>query len=168
MQKLVLFFLILFSTSYISLVNFAPQISAQEDSIQYEAVNPKDGLKYGIKRLQEKITLTLLSFSANKKADYYNQISNSRLAELKYIVDNKDEDNFEVATKRYFTTIGQYTEFLNTKKLDEKKVEAIKTFDKHKPILEKMRDSYEQTRAQWRFIHDDINYVNEYSKLLKS
>ncbi len=136
-------------------------------TVDYETVNPKDGLSYGTKRLKEKIIMAVYTLFPNKKADYYLKLSNSRLAELKYIVDNNDGENFEVATKRYFTTIGQYSEYLNSKNLNDKMLAAKENLKNHGPVLEVLRDTFDPTTAQWRFVQDDINYLKNYSDSLQ-
>ena len=44
---------------------FSSKVYADTNTVQYESVNPSDGFKYGIKRLKEKVFMTIFSFSAS-------------------------------------------------------------------------------------------------------
>lgn len=147
------FLIILFSL-------FSFNILAEESS-NYESINPIDGFNYGVKRFKEKFIL-LTKFSKNKKADYYLKLIDIRLAELKYTIENKDMANFETTTQRYFTTVGQYTDFLKNKKVSYDKSFIEKRLSEHVPVLEKLRDNFEYSTAEYRFVQDDINYLNNY------
>lgn len=141
--------------------------AAQAIEVTYEKVNPKDGGSYALKRLKEKAILALLSFSKQRKTDYYNKLVGNRLAELKYVVDKKDMANFENATTRYFATVGQFVNFLVRKSLTEEKNKAHELLVSHIPLLESLRDTYDPTTAEWRFMQDDINYVRMYTDQLQ-
>lgn len=161
---LVLFFIL----ALFPLLKVTSVYASDDTSIRYESINPNNSFKYGMKRLKEKIMMAVYSPFANKKADYYLELSNSRLAELKYVIDNKDQDNFELATKRYFTTIGQYSEFLNSKNLQDKKSQALEGLKNHTSVLESLKNTFDSRTAQWRFVQDDINYLKDYTNSLKS
>lgn len=136
--------------------------------VDYEKVNPSDGFNYGRKRFKEKLYLTLLFYSKDKKIGYYSKLVARRLAELKYVVENKDLANFENATTRYFATAGQFTDFLTKNGSADQKSEAVKSLSSYIFVLEDLRDTFEgQEKAEWRFIQDDINYTKMYSDQLK-
>lgn len=136
--------------------------------VNYEKVNPSDGLNYVLKRFKEKIELALLFYSKDRKADYYKKLVSSRLAELKFVVDKKDMANFENATTRYFTTVGQFADFLTKNGTIDQKSQAVKNLSSHIPVLKELRDTFEgQEKAEWRFIQDDINYVKMYTDQLQ-
>lgn len=139
----------------------------QAIEVTYEKVNPQDGGSYALKRLKEKAMLALLSLSKKKKAGYYNKLVGNRLAELKFIVDKKDMANFESATTRYFATAGQFVNFLVRKNLTEEKSKAHELLASHIPLLESLRDTYNPTTAEWRFMQDDVNYVKMYINQLQ-
>ena len=136
--------------------------------IQYEKINPSDGFDYGLKRFKEKLYLGLLFYSKDLKTDYYNKLVTRRLAELKYIVENKDIANFENATTRYFTTVGQFTSFLVKNVSAEQKSKVAENLFSHIIVLEDLRDVFEgQEKAEWRFMQDDINYTKIYINQLR-
>lgn len=160
MKKKIQFLILILTWFFI----FTTGVSAQ-DEIKYQEINPKDTFNYGVKRFKEKFFLAV-NFSKNKKADYLLNLTDVRLAELKYTIENKDMANFETSTQRYFTTIGQYVEHLTSKKVVYDKKIISEKLDKHTPILEKLRDSFPSDTAEWRFVQDDINYLKNYLNTL--
>lgn len=136
---------------------------AQTIEVEYEKVNPSNGFDYGLKRFKEKLYLAILFYSKDRKIDYYNELVTKRLAELKYVVETKDMANFENATTRYFTTVGQFTDFLTNNGTTDQKSQSVKNLSSHIPVLDNLRDMFDgQEEAEWRFIQDDVNYVKTY------
>ena len=136
-------------------------LSAQTINVQYESVNPPDGISYVFKRVQEKIG-NFLSLSNGNKVSSYRRLVNVRLAELKFIIENKKQAYFEKSTQRYFTTAGELTSLLISKNLKNDFGPVTEQLQSHIPILEKLRDSYDPRTAEWRFVEDDINYIKGY------
>lgn len=165
----ILFFIIILSSGGAFAQNGEEQpLRQQPIQIEYEKVNPSDGFNYGLKRFKEKLYLTLLFYSKNKKIDYYSRLVTRRLAELKYIVENKDMANFENATTRYFATVGQFADFLTKNGTADQKSGTVRSLSSHIFVLENLRDTFEgQEKAEWRFIQDDINYTTMYMNQLK-
>lgn len=141
--------------------------STEDIKLEYEKVNPDNTFPYAIKRIREKISLKFFSFSKNKKADYLESLSATRLAELKYVVDKKNMADFEVATKRYYTAAGDYSNFITKNNLGDKKEEAKRFLSSNIPLLKKLRDSFDYRTAEWRFMQDDVNYVKLYLQNLQ-
>lgn len=140
----------------------------QPIQIEYEKVNPSDGFNYGLKRFREKLYLILLFYSKDQKIGYYSELATRRLAELKYVVENKDMANFENATTRYFATVGQFTDLLIKDGSAGQRSEVVKSLSPHIFVLEGLRDTFRgQEKAEWRFIQDDINYTTMYINQLK-
>ena len=137
-----------------------------EDIISYESINPKDGISYQVKRIQEKIILFFLSPVLNKKSEKYEEVLNSRLAEVKYVVDNKDLAHIEKTTQRYAATAGEYTDYILSKKMDNKKDKVRQIYVKHQELLEQWNTKFEDTRAEWRFVKDDVNSLESYKQKL--
>lgn len=144
----------------------SPSPTAVPMKVTYEKTNPNDGFSYITKRLGEKVKLILFSFSANGKESFYKELANRRLAELKYVIDNKDLNSFEIATIRYSTTVGEWTEHILAKKLDDKKKPAIEVLSTHTPVVEQLMQGFDGTTAEWRFVKQDADYIRIYiSKL---
>jgi hypothetical protein len=140
---------------------------AQTNEYPYEKINPSSGYKYSIKRLKEKLTLMISSVSKGRKAQVYKKLANTRLAELKQVVENKDMANFENATKRYYTRVGQYVEYITAKKQDKYKEEARVLLKDHEKVLAPLKEKFNDTTAEWRFLKHDSDYLELYSKKLK-
>lgn len=142
----------------------APQIGEQKIlmAVAYDSVNPKDGFKFILKRLGEKVRLGILSLSPGRKADYYKKVLDSRLAEMKYIVDNKDLNFIEKSSWRYSTIAGQYTEFVLKKDLIDKKKEAVDLLAEHLAVVERFQEAFDPTTAEWRLVKQDADYLKIY------
>lgn len=159
-NKYRLFYFVILIITLSLLLGKIVTVNAEEMIIKYEKVNPKDGFSYAVKRLQEKFFLQLYFLFPERKLDYYFELTERRLAELKFTIENKDMANFENTTTRYSSGIGEYVGFiLNTGKTDENKKKVEKLLLLHIPVLEKLRDVYDSTTAEWRFVEDDINFV---------
>lgn len=160
-------FIIVTTIALIVALAFLPhQILAAGLELKYEAVNPGDDPAYVFKRLREKSILLIWSISSEKKADFYEKLLTVRLSELKKIVDKKDIANIQTTSQRYSATVGEYTDFLATSKLASRKEKVKAMLQMHIPVLEKLRDSYDYSLAEYRFIQYDIDYLKIYiSKL---
>lgn len=126
--------------------------------VPYEEINPTDGTQYWIKRVKEKVG-NFFAFSDSGKIDFLEGLVKTRLAELKYVIDNKEMGYFEKSTQRYFTVAGELTDFIVSKKNKEGAEKVRATLSSHIPVLTKLRDTYNPTTAEWRFVEDDINYI---------
>lgn len=162
---LLLFFLNLFATSSLAEDQASPTATAT--TIPYESVNPPDGFSYVIKRVKERVG-TFFAFSNEAKVKNYQNLADVRLAELKYVVDNKKQAYFEKSTQRYFTSVGELTEFVKSKNLKTNSESIKKNLNSQIPILNTLRDQYEFGTAEWRFLEDDINYIKGYINDLPS
>lgn len=147
--------------------NLASTTMVSATEVLYEEVNPDGGFSFLQKRLGEKIKLFFLSFSANGKAEFYKELVNRRLAELKYVIEKEDKNNFEIATIRYSTTVGEWTEHILAKNLIDKKRGAVEVMTSHLPVVEKLMTTYDGTTAEWRFVKQDFDYLNIYISKLK-
>lgn len=136
--------------------------------VTYQAVNPSSSFNYNLKRLREKMILKVLFYSKDSKANYYEKLINVRLAELKYTIDKKDMANFEKTSQRYHTTVGEAVKSLRDNRLETKQIAMRNMLVSHIPVLEKLQGSFDDTTAEWRFVHDDINYVKQYVEILNN
>lgn len=158
MKKVAIFLLVILFflfTSYSS-------INAQDITfnLHIESVNPPDGMQYLYKRIKEKLTV-FFAFSSKSKIDNYKNLLNTKLSELKFVIENKHMSYFEKSTQRYFTTAGELASL--SKSADKKDLESVKELmSQHIPVLIKLRDSFEFGTAEWRFVEDDINYIKGY------
>ncbi len=144
------------------------QVLANESiNIEYVKINPDNGIFYKFKRLKERVWLDILSVSPNSKINYYQKLLDHRLAELKYITDKKDTTHIQKASQRYSTFAGQLAEYILDKNLDAKKQETKEFLASHLPVVEKMKQAYDPTTAQWRFVEYDVDYLEIYISQLE-
>lgn len=165
----IIFLLIFFSLSLLSPKAYAKEAANSSESSTYKlnsSINPSDDYKYAFKRLQERIILLILNVFPDKKADYYQELLNTRLAELKNVVDSKDIANIERSSQRYFSTAGELVQFITDKKLNNKKGSINEQFSSHLPVLEILQNVYPANSAGWLFLRHDINYLKIYQEQL--
>ena len=163
MKRLFIFILLAATICF----SFPLEVIGQEGGSQvaYEQVNPKDIRAYKFKRLKEKVVL-ILKLSKNKKVDYQKDLLTKRLAELVYIVVNKDEANIEKASQRYEASAGKLTEYVLARDMPSRFTDVKMLMEEHKKIIEELKSSYPYHTAQYRFIVNDINSLDIYiSKL---
>lgn len=151
-------------------VTFAQQNTESTSSavlieVKYQDINPKDGYKYSFKRLQEKIIL-LFSFSESAKINTYTDLLNRRLAELKYVVDNKDISNIQTVTQRYAQTAGEITNFTIQDSPAQKEL-TKKLLEAHLLVIMQQQKSFNDTTAEWRFLKHDEDYLKIYISQLQ-
>ena len=163
-------YLLLSAAAFFVLVGYfytPPSTWAQDvQDILYESINPKDGYRYVFKRLGEKITMVVLSFSPDKKVDYYQKLIEVRLRELKYVVDTKDLANIQTVNQRYFSTAGQTTEYVKKNNLSQHKEKLRNLFTEHLGVLEVLKKSFNDTTAEWRFLEHNVDYLKIYTTQL--
>ena len=149
-------------------VAFAADASPSAMEVPLEKINPDGGFSYLTKRLEEKVKLFLFSVSTSSKENFYKELAKRRLAELKYVIESDKKGNFEVATIRYSSTVGEWTEFILDEKLDKSQEPAVEVLTKHLPVVEKLMTKYDGTTAEWRFVKQDFDYINIYISKLQN
>lgn len=170
LKKIFILILILFSLIFpisSQALEKSQSYASADLKVSYENINPSDDYRFAFKRYKEKITLWFFSFFPERKTNYYQELMDVRLAELKYVVDKKDISNIQTASQRYFTTVGEATEFLvNNKNLSSKKDSYKMQLEKHILVVDRLKDTYNDTTAEWRFIKHNLDYLKIYlSKL---
>jgi len=139
----------------------------QEFQITSNYITP-NSFGYGLTRLTENIRLLIFSPIPSLKADFYEKLADRRLSELDKVVSEKDVANIERSSTRYFTTIGMLVEYVNKKNLTERKSSIVGKLVKHKAVIEEVLPIFNDTTAEWRFVKEDLDYLNIYiSKLQK-
>lgn len=124
---------------------FAQNEATDAASVKYEVVNP-DSILYPLKRTWERMVL-MFQFTENGRKEYMQQLIEIRFKELVYVANNKKLAEFEEASSRYNSMIGEYTEkFSNTK---DKVGESAK---KYSSILGQLKEQYNADFAYWSFL----------------
>lgn len=114
---------------------------------------------YPLKRISEKV-IVYFYFDSNKKTDYYQNLVQVRLAELKYIIDNDFKDRVENSTQRVSYQIGILTDYVVEKKLNNKQQGLVELYKEDKIILEKLRDKYPANSSYWMLVQHIINSID--------
>lgn len=163
-KRLIFYFFVIFSLFGLFFVNTPLVFSSYE--VKAETVNPGDDYKYIVKRLKEKVNLSVLNFFPKKKISFLVNLTDIRLSELKYVVEKKDISNFQTASQRYSATAGNATASLLKNGNDNEKKMFIEKLQSHIPVLAKLQEPYVPDNSEWRFLQDDINSLQSYiSKL---
>lgn len=133
-----------------------------------DKIQPNNVELYTIKRLQEKVFLSIKNNPADK-IDYYNQLLDKRLEEFIYLVNNKDYDYFYTASLRYATTAGLMVEMIKSSDLKSAVKPILSKFKDHQIIVQKIYDSYPHAENdRGKFIQDIYNYLDIYIAKLSS
>jgi len=148
-------------------LNFTTTTLAQDSAygVSFEEVNPVDRGEYAVKRVSEKIKLFFLGVRPQAKASFYFKLSKRRFSELLYVVESKDENQIEKAANRYFTTVGQMTEYVEGKNW-EIKSDIKSSLQKQIEIFPKLIEKYPADSAGWIFLRQDLDYARLYKDRL--
>ena len=131
---------------------FAENIAEDSNiSVEFESVNP--GSPYYIfKRIKETFTLNLLTFGEQNKAKYSEQLLDTRLRELAYMVKKGQTGILDNGAHRYTNQAGIIIE--KYLKIDQNfKSQA----QKYIPILSRLRDYYPSNTPQWLMIQESVD-----------
>ena len=111
-----------------------------------------------VAKVIERINL-MTRFSVESKARYWQKLTDIRLAELKMEVDENNVDLIEETASRYSTYLGNYSEFVMSRKIESQKDTILAQFESHTDILTKLRDKFEYDSGWWLMIQHDINTI---------
>lgn len=153
MKKLVYFLLIGGIIVYATSPLYANQIDLPSVKITPES------FYYPLKRISEKIKVNLY-IDSSSKADYYKDLVQIRLAELKYVVDKDYLDQVERSTQRLSYQVGILTDHIVAKKLNIKKQILDDLYQKDKVILQQLRDKYPANSSFWMLVQHSINSID--------
>ncbi len=154
MKKLLLYFFLISNT----IVYAAFPSYANESNLPSVKIAP-DSFYYPLKRLSEKIMVNFY-IDPNSKADYYKDLIQNRMAELKYVADKTYLDQVERATQRISYQVGILTDYVAGKKVNSKKPSLIDLYKADKIILEKLRDKYPANSSFWMLVQHVINTID--------
>lgn len=119
---------------------------------------------YSLKRVEEKIILTLKS-NPSDKVTYEKTLLNNRLEELTYISHNKNYDLILTCSLRYAATAGQLTQYLLSNNMKNETVSTVQFFKQQQKAINKLYAG-KDSNDNWKFVHDDFNYLTIYSQKL--
>lgn len=126
-------------------------------------INPDSQNLFKLKRLKEKAYQSL-KVLPDQRVDYLAYLLPRRLGEIKALVENKKSHHLWHASLRYSTTAGELTKLLveNNMKVKSETVKIL--FKDHQTKLAHLLEIYPKdfNNEDWKFIQDDINYLNFY------
>lgn len=154
MKKLLLFFFLISNI----IVYAAFPLYANESNLPSVKIAP-DSFYYPLKRISEKIMVNFY-IDPNSKVDYYKDLVQNRMAELKYVVDKDYLDQVERATQRISYQVGVLTDYVAGKKVNSKKQSLVDLYKADKIILEKLRDKYPANSSFWMLVQHVINTID--------
>lgn len=148
---LVLFLIILTQT----------MVSAAELTLPKITINPNNYLLYSMKRLFEK-NIVFTKLSKDSKINYYKDLTLTRMAELKNVVDQNLLSEVEQSTQRLSYQVGTLSDFISTNKTDlsKKGQEITDLLNSLKDPLATLRDKYPSNSAYWLLIQHSINSID--------
>lgn len=120
-----------------------------------------------VERLQEKITLWF-KFGTDSKIKYYKYLTDKRLAEIAYSIDNDNGDRIEETASRYQTNIGNFGNYVVAHGLVNNKQELIDMFSNHFKVLGNLRDHFPANSGWWLAIQHDVNTIKIFSDKLNN
>lgn len=121
---------------------------------------PNNYFAYSIQRLIEKGTL-IFKFNHESKISYYKDLINIRIAELKYVVENKLIGEIEKSTQRFSYQIGTLADYVSSNKdLAKDKKSTIDFLSQYKNLLENLRDQYPANSSYWMLVQHSINSID--------
>lgn len=142
---------------------FYPNIVlAEELNLPKTSITPDNYLFYSIKRLWEK-TVVFSKFSKQSKADYYRELTLTRIAELKNVSEQKYLSDVQQATQRISYQVGTLTDYIVSNKTDlEKTIPNTKEFlNNSKSTLINIRDTYYPESSSFRMlVEHSINSID--------
>lgn len=106
--------------------------------------------------------------SPEQKADYMSGLLDERLAELKYLVENRRIGYILSSSLRYSTTVGNLTNLIKENNLSDKIPAVQVQFKEHEKTVEGLVAICQKNdNTECKYIRDDANYLKIYSSQLQ-
>ncbi len=123
-------------------------------------INPDKFLIYSLKRSFEK-ALLVTKFNKNSKADYYYDLTQTRMSELKYVIENSLLGEIERSTQRVSYQVGILSDFIqNDEELETRKKSTAEALGNYRSLLVELRDKYSYGSSYWMLIQHVINSID--------
>lgn len=137
---------------------FYTRVLATEVNLPNILVTPNNYLFYSLTRLTEK-GLILIKISKESKVDYFKSLTLKRLAELKYVVDNKLLSEVQQSSQRLSYQIGILSDYLsiNQNQLSKQKLDTKNLLNSYRELLADLRDKYPANSSYWMLVQHVIN-----------
>ena len=126
--------------------------------------NPSVPPLFALKRIQEKVYLKLKS-NPEERLDYMIYLLNTRLDEMRVLVNLQSYNYILPTSLRYSTLAGQITDLIIANNLTDKVAFIKQTFMDHQKIVNDLYVIYPKNipdNEEWKYIQDDYNYLKLY------
>jgi hypothetical protein len=121
---------------------------------------------YKVLRFQEKI-FSRIKQQPTTRTNYYLLLLNKRLEELNHLVRNKEFDLLYSASLRYAATAAELTDLIILNPNTPQKKTTRLLFLAHQRLLQEIVVSYPTRDSDnWKYLMDDINYLEIYTSKL--
>lgn len=123
---------------------------------------------FSLKRLQEK-TFMSLKLTPTDRLDYTSSLLGTRLEEIERLVRDGKTWFLWSASLRYGATAGQAVDLIKNYSLKDKIGPVQNQFREHQRVLRALDKMVprNQDHEDWKFIQDDINYLEAYLRELE-
>lgn len=127
---------------------------------------PLTPTSFQVKRLQEKIFMKLKP-TPQAKFRYYSFLLNERLKDLSAVAGDDDPSYILTTSLRYSTTAGELSDLIKSNNLTDQIPGVLILFNNHQKSISALVASYPKDfNEDWKFLQDDINYLEIYSSML--
>lgn len=154
---------------WIQVVIIGILIIASVSLILSRNASPNSSLLFGLKRVQEKVFLSVKS-GPNDKVDYMSSLLEERLKELGALIKNSSYDYLWSASLRYSTFAGQITDLIVSNRMTDRLEAVKKQFQDHKKVLNDLYVAYPKNtdNVEYKYLEDGINYLDIYLEMLSN
>lgn len=153
--SIVALLILIFSTNIALAVDGSPSATIKVSSIAGS-----------LEKVKEKITL-FFKFKKEDKADYYQYLTEKRLAEEQFVIENNQIDLVEETASRYSTYVGTLANYITANKLVDKKESTLKMLEADEKVIGRLQNKFDYFSGWWIAIEHDKNTIKIFSQKLK-
>lgn len=120
---------------------------------------------FPLRRLDEKIIL-MTKHDPDSHTKYLLDLVDNRMSDLSFIMNKNQYAYLLPASLRYSSTVGTLTEYVQTHNLKQFTPDIQKKLSRHTQILQRLIKQYHGKHEEWKYLQDDINYIEQYKTQL--
>ncbi len=139
---------------------FSPLSYAQQNESSVSANVIKVNYLPNIRdRIFEKF-FAFFKFSDKDKLKYQLDLLDTRLGEIKFVVESNKGDLIEESSSRYSTYLNRISDLIEKGKDDINREEIVSQLKSHQSLLTELQKKYEFESGFWILLQHDINTLN--------